>query len=216
MSNYYNSSMSNTNNHNTGLVTQMPSVFNRDNSLISNNSEFASLNKANGDDLTWDELSKDYPRLTSKFGTRQLPNESKARLHAGIDVGYIDNNGQKIIDSTIYSAGDGIVTKSGLDSKGGGNRIQIYHSETGYSTQYMHGSQLLVKEGEIVKEGQPIMIEGGTGPNGAKVYTEHLHLGVFEGKTIKSDKGNYIDPTTVNVGKYNKLEDTPYQKRENK
>jgi hypothetical protein len=51
MSNYYNSSMSNTNNHNTGLVTQMPSVFNRDNSLISNNSEFASLDKRNGDDF---------------------------------------------------------------------------------------------------------------------------------------------------------------------
>jgi hypothetical protein len=51
MSNYYNSSMSNTNNHNIGLVTQMPSVFNRDNSLIYNNSEFASLDKSNGDDL---------------------------------------------------------------------------------------------------------------------------------------------------------------------
>jgi len=51
MSNYYNSSMSNTNNHNIGLVTQIPSVFNRDNSLISNNSEFASLDKAKGDDF---------------------------------------------------------------------------------------------------------------------------------------------------------------------
>jgi hypothetical protein len=47
--------MSNTNNHNTGLVTQMPSVFNRDNSLILNNSEFASLDKAKGDDLTQKE-----------------------------------------------------------------------------------------------------------------------------------------------------------------
>jgi hypothetical protein len=43
--------MSNTNNHNIGIVTSQPSIFNRDNSLIYNNSEFASLDKANGDDF---------------------------------------------------------------------------------------------------------------------------------------------------------------------
>ena len=44
-------------------------------------------------------------------------------------------------------------------------------------------------------------------------YSYHLTpiFGVFEGKTLKQDKSNYIDPMTVNVGKYEKLIDTPYR-----
>jgi murein DD-endopeptidase MepM/ murein hydrolase activator NlpD len=74
--------------------------------------------------------------------------------------------------------------------------------------QYMHAEKLLVKEGEAVQEGQPVILEGKTG----RVTGEHLHFGVFEGKALKQDKSNYIDPMTVNVGKYEKLVDTPYRK----
>jgi filamentous hemagglutinin len=118
MSNYYNSSMSNTNNHNIGLVTQMPSVFNRDNSLILNNSEFSSLDKAKGDDLTifvhgtysspkdadkefLDILSKTYHEPVYQFdwsgkdGTENgagADNSSFARLNAGFRLSeFVEN-----------------------------------------------------------------------------------------------------------------------------
>ncbi len=52
LNNLFNSYLSDTNNHNTGIVTTEPSIFNKDNSwLVNNNNEFASLDKSNGDDL---------------------------------------------------------------------------------------------------------------------------------------------------------------------
>ncbi|WP_193215708.1 hypothetical protein, partial [Aliarcobacter butzleri] len=43
-------SLSSTNNHNNGVVTQYPSVFNTNNVLSGNNKEFANINKSGGDD----------------------------------------------------------------------------------------------------------------------------------------------------------------------
>jgi hypothetical protein len=44
-------SLANTNNHNNGIVTTMPSIFNNSNNMLNlNNQEFASLDKSGGDD----------------------------------------------------------------------------------------------------------------------------------------------------------------------
>ncbi|WP_208989888.1 hypothetical protein, partial [Aliarcobacter skirrowii] len=43
--------LASTNNHNNGVVTEYPSVFNTNNLLNANNKEFANINKSGGDDL---------------------------------------------------------------------------------------------------------------------------------------------------------------------
>jgi murein DD-endopeptidase MepM/ murein hydrolase activator NlpD len=68
---------------------------------------------------------------------------------------------------------------------------------------YFHASKTIVNKGDKVKEGQPVIVEGKTG--GAT--GEHLHF------VIKKN-GTKINPRGINVGKYNKLKDTPYFKNE--
>ncbi|WP_198133107.1 M23 family metallopeptidase [Sulfurospirillum arsenophilum] len=178
-----------------------------------NNAEFAGLNKELGDNLIWSQLSKDRAVFSSPFGMRKLPGQP-ARLHYGTDITYKDANENKITNAIIFAAGDGEVVMS--ENRGAsGNLIRIYHPDTGYTSEYLHASELLVKKGTIVKEGQPIMVEGGSGDKGLETYDKHLHFGIYTGAIY--DKTKFVDPAPtngdkpVNVGKYEKLEDTPYQ-----
>lgn len=181
-----------------------------------NNAEFAGLNKELGDNLIWSQLSKDRAVFSSPFGMRKLPGQP-ARLHNGTDITYKDANGNKITNAIIFAAGDGIVLESGNagQKNGNGNYIRIYHPDTGYTSEYLHASELLVEKGAIVQEGQPIIVEGGSGNKGPESYPKHLHFGIIQGEGY--DVTKYINPVPtngdqpVNVGKYEKLEDTPYQ-----
>ncbi len=95
--------------------------------------------------------------LTSGFGPRW------GRMHTGIDIGldYGDD---------IYAAKSGIVKKAGYHGSYGYN-VYIDHGH-GVFTRYAHASELLVHEGDRVKEGQSIAKAGSTG-NSTGV---HLHF----------------------------------------
>lgn len=114
-------------------------------------------------------------RISSAFGDRNSPTEGASTNHKGIDIPAPSG-------SSIVAAADGKVVISTY-SYSAGNYIMIDHGG-GLTTVYMHCSQLLVKEGETVKQGQTIAKVGSTGYSTGP----HLHFGVRFG-------GSYVNPS---------------------
>lgn len=114
-------------------------------------------------------------RISSAFGDRSSPTEGASTNHKGIDIPAPSG-------SSIVAAADGKVVISTY-SYSAGNYIMIDHGG-GLTTVYMHCSQLLVKEGETVKQGQTIAKVGSTGYSTGP----HLHFGVRFG-------GSYVNPS---------------------
>ena len=114
-------------------------------------------------------------RISSAFGDRSSPTEGASTNHKGIDIPAPSG-------SSIVAAADGKVVISTY-SYSAGNYIMIDHGG-GLTTVYMHWSQLLVKEGETVKQGQTIAKVGSTGYSTGP----HLHFGVRSG-------GSYVNPS---------------------
>lgn len=114
-------------------------------------------------------------RISSAFGDRSSPTEGASTNHKGIDIPAPSG-------SSIVAAADGKVVISTY-SYSAGNYIMIDHGG-GLTTVYMHCSQLLVKEGETVKQGQTIAKVGSTGYSTGP----HLHFGVRSG-------GRYVNPS---------------------
>lgn len=103
------------------------------------------------------------------------------RFHHGTDIGCP-------VGTKLVAAMDGTVTVSGNQS-GYGLVIYLKHPN-GWETRYAHCSELKVRVGQQVKQGQEIAISGNTGiGTGA-----HLH---FE---IRKPDGNSADPSETNLG----------------
>lgn len=109
-------------------------------------------------------------RVSSKFGPRFHPIIKTTKLHSGVDLAgpYL---------AKIYAPADGVVKFVGTKS-GYGKAVIIEH---GYdlATVYGHLSSYKVKNGDIVKRGDVIGIQGHSG-----VATgDHLHYEILQGKT---------------------------------
>lgn len=122
--------------------------------------------------------------INSPFGMRF------GRMHRGIDIA-ADKG------TPIYAAADGKVTyivtgctlentgiRSGDECGGGGygNSFELEHAG-GFTSFYAHASEILVKRGELVKQGQLVARIGSTGSSTGP----HIH---FEIKKA----GEYVDP----------------------
>ena len=101
----------------------------------------------------------------SVFGHRIDPFNGHMAFHSGLDM-------SAPAGSKIYSTADGVVSSAGRNG-GYGNAIDIDHG-FGITTRYGHLSQILVKEGQQVKKGEVIGIEGSTGRSTGL----HLHYEV--------------------------------------
>ena len=113
-------------------------------------------------------------RISSSFGWRHHPILKKNKFHSGIDIA--------VPSSTSVKAADGgRVLISGWNG-GYGYYIAIDHGN-GISTAYAHNSRLLVKEGELVYQGQEIAKSGSTGLSTGP----HLHFEV-------RDNGKPVEP----------------------
>lgn len=115
--------------------------------------------------------------ITSPFGYRIHPILGYARLHAGTDFG-------AAYGSPVWAAKSGEVIFAGWNG-GYGNCVIIAHAG-GLSTLYGHMSELAVREGAAVGQGETIGWVGSTGASTGP----HLHFEVWVG-------GSPIDPMNV-------------------
>lgn len=116
--------------------------------------------------------------ITSPFGYRTGPITGEASFHDGVDIAAPEG-------TAILAAADGVVvTANRTDSWGGsyGYYVKIRHDET-YETLYAHCSEVLVKAGQEVEQGDAIALVGSTGNSTGN----HLHFEVREG-------GSKVDP----------------------
>lgn len=118
-------------------------------------------------------LPFDSARLASPFGERFI--FGKKQFHYGIDF-VVDNK-------KIYACEDGKVIVA-RPNGGYGNNIMIQHDKL--ISVYGHLSKILVKEGQQVKEGDLIGMEGSTG----KSTGSHLHFELRKERYGRSDSSN--------------------------
>jgi murein DD-endopeptidase MepM/ murein hydrolase activator NlpD len=110
-------------------------------------------------------------RLTSSYGIRW------GKLHAGIDIA-------APIGTPVLAVKSGIVIAAGMNAVGHGygNGIDIRHQD-GSISRYAHAEKILVRVGQSVKQGTPIMLMGCTG----HCTGPHLHFELHVA-------GNPVDP----------------------
>ena len=114
-------------------------------------------------------------KISSKFGYRIDPVKNVHQFHNGVDL-------PVPVNTQVKNPEDGTVIDV-YNTKDGGNQVLIRHAN-GIVSGYAHLNKSLVKKGERVKRGQVVALSGNTG----KSTGPHVHM------TLKTSKGNYIDP----------------------
>ena len=106
-----------------------------------------------------------YTRITSKYGMRTHPITGVYKLHTGVDIG-------APMGASFVAANDGIVVKAGYNGAYG-NMVIIDHGG-GIQTLYAHGSEIMVKVGDVEKKGETVVLKvGSTGySTGAHAHFE--------------------------------------------
>lgn len=111
-------------------------------------------------------------RMSSGYGTRLDPFNGRLAMHTGQD--FAGPRGARIL-----AAADGVVKDTGWQT-GYGKTVDVEHGY-GFMTKYGHLSEILVKEGQHVKKGQVIAVQGSTG----RSTGPHLHYEVrYHNKTL--------------------------------
>lgn len=102
----------------------------------------------------------DAPQSTG-FGMKRLYNGWKKGWHKGLDLAGWEGQ-------TVFAPADGVVlhTARGIVN---GNTIVLSHGD-GVGTSYFHLSEISVRQGQTVRQGEPIGAVGGTGG-----FSPHLH-----------------------------------------
>jgi murein DD-endopeptidase MepM/ murein hydrolase activator NlpD len=106
-------------------------------------------------------------RISGLFGAQRIYNGTPGSYHSGMDIA--------ATTGTVYVApADGIVTLAATDAFTlEGHLLMIDHG-MGLNSAFLHSSELLVKEGDFVRQGQPIGKVGATG----RASGPHLHWGM--------------------------------------
>lgn len=114
--------------------------------------------------------------ISSEFGTREPEGDIVTPYHNGIDIAVV-------IGTDVLSAIDGEVILA-TESESYGKYVKIKNGDL--VTLYAHCSEILVKVGDTVKQGDKIALSGDTG----KVTGPHLHFEIIY-------KDEYINPREI-------------------
>lgn len=127
--------------------------------------------------------------LGSVFGWRIDPITGRSALHTGLDF-RADHGGP------IYAAAGGVVVAQEYHAEYG-NMIEIDHGNE-LITRYAHASKVLVKKGDLIKQGQKIAEVGSTGRStGTHLHFEVLVQGVLQDPQKFLDAGAKLQPQNV-------------------
>lgn len=118
-----------------------------------------------------------YNWTTSEFGIHRMFNGKVQSIHQGLDF-------RAGIGTPVGAMNSGVVILAREMFYEGGF-VVIDHGQ-GLATLYMHLSEIMVNEGDVVAKLQTIGLSGGTG----RVTAPHLHIGVRW-------QGVYIDPAVL-------------------
>jgi|GEM_PF-6554182 len=129
-----------------------------------------------GSGLAWPISPREDQRLSSGFGKRKDPFTGDHAFHQGIDI--VTRKGTPVLASA-----DGVVSEVGKQARLG-SFVTIDHA-LGVSTMYGHMEDIHVREGQRVRQGQPLGSVGMTG----RTTGPHLHYSV-----LVNDK--HVDPLT--------------------
>jgi len=110
-------------------------------------------------------------RISSIFGLRRFFNEQERRPHNGLDIAAAEG-------TPVKATANGKVIDSG-DFFFSGNMIYLDHGQ-GIISLYAHLSELAVKPGDVVKQGDIIGKVGQTG----RVTGPHLHFAIIINQTL--------------------------------
>ncbi len=113
--------------------------------------------------------------VSSKFGVRNDPFNSKKAGHKGIDLA--SRTGNK-----IKTQASGKVIRTKISNKGYGNLVEIDHGN-GFTTKYAHLHVIYVKKGDYLDVGDDIGEVGSTG----RSTGPHLHYEILY-------RGHPVDP----------------------
>lgn len=113
-----------------------------------------------------------------------------SRIHGGVDLGCK-------VGTEIKSIADGEVTAAGSLDKKCGDGVSIQHSD-GFKSSYCHLSDVKVKVGDTIQQGQIIGLSGGQpGARGAgNSKGPHLHL-TLKRNGVRVDPLDYIDKSIL-------------------
>ncbi|MFT6398807.1 MAG: murein DD-endopeptidase MepM/ murein hydrolase activator NlpD [Bradymonadia bacterium] len=118
------------------------------------------------------------PRITSRFGPRIDPiTGQRGRMHRGTDFGASSG-------TPVYAAASGQVVLGGWCDSGTGNCVVIDHA-SGWRSQYFHLSDVDVRPGEQVEQGEKIGEVGSTG----RSTGPHLHFQLGRGSEAVDAEG---------------------------
>ncbi len=121
--------------------------------------------------------------ITSKFGRRRDPINSKSAFHNGVDI-------KAKMGTEVKATADGKVFKRGYD-KGLGRSIILDHTN-GFTTKFGHLKKIIVTKGEKVGRGQTIGLLGNSG----RSTGPHLHYEITYQK-------KFMDPAKyMKIAKY--------------
>lgn len=112
----------------------------------------------------------DSQKYTSQFGYRINPITNEKSFHTGLDIA-------APMGSKIRAAYSGTVRKTGEDSRSG-KYIILAHND-GFETFYCHCSEILAKQGAVIRQGETIALVGSTGWSTGP----HLHFEVRKNGT---------------------------------
>jgi len=110
--------------------------------------------------------------ITSKFGRRIDPINSKPAFHNGVDI-------RGRMDTDVKATADGKVYRAGYDQGGTGRYVILEHGN-GFRTTFGHLRKILVKSGEKVSRGQTVGLLGNSG----RSTGPHVHYEVAYKKKL--------------------------------